>query len=89
MHFPTLLYVCMPNTGAGRWGGGCGWPVVWLVAMPSKLYTTDAYELLGLARGQEYGYRDVNKAYRRKTLKVHPDKTFDGEEYSVDKPMPL
>ena len=33
---------------AGRWGGGCGWPVVvwrvWLVAMPSKLYTTDAYD---------------------------------------------
>ena len=47
---------------------------VWLVAMPSKLYTTDAYELLGLARGQEYGYSDVNKAYRRLSRKVHPDK---------------
>ena len=53
---------------------GCGWPVVvwrvWLVAMPSKLYTMDAYELLGLARGQEYGHRDVTKAYRRLSRKL-------------------
>ena len=73
--FPHSI-VCMQAGGAVGVGGR--WPVVvwrvWLVAMPSKLYTTDAYELLGLARGQEYGHRDVTKAYRRLSRKVHPDK---------------
>ena len=65
---------------ASRWGGGCGWPVAGVLAgvvaqvLPMHLLDVDAYELLGLARGRNYGYSDINKAYRRASLKVHPDK---------------
>ena len=56
---------------AGRWGGGCGWPVAGVLAgvvaqvLPMHLLDVDAYELLGLVRGRNYGNSDINKAYRR------------------------
>eukprot|EP01043_Picozoa_sp_COSAG02_P006220 COSAG02_NODE_175_length_31226_cov_95.275934_17_plen_115_part_00 len=42
--------------------------------LPMHLLDVDAYELLGLDRGRNYGNSDINKAYRRASLKVHPDK---------------
>ena len=36
--------------------------------LPMHLLDVDAYELLGLDRGRNYGNSDINKAYRRASL---------------------
>ena len=49
-----------------------------------RLHDVCAYEILGLTIGEVYGPEDIKKAYKRASLKAHPDKhEGDSEPFLV------
>ena len=58
----THTIVCMAGGRCPAVAGGVSTGVVAQV-LPMYLLDVDAYELLGLARGRNYGNSDINRAY--------------------------